>query len=356
MGLLLSILFSYVGAVELMFIVRDIVHKVGLHHERMKVNLLSSNSTSPSTSSSSCSLHDLQENLRKSIKATQERFCESDSVQIMADGIQYEQGYRILNANEQDLSKRWLEARASVTIQPTHEQAATSLRNDFVEATLAMTNDGQDNGFRRGDSLNNSISSVETAEEKRSTDSQINDNNSNRKMHLIDRSGEQNVDNENGEMVPNIHFDEYSQDYSHALDGMRQSQWKNDDMRRRKSYKVLAGGHSGDDILQRRRSENIDGETNNPWGELKPDSFHDNNLWKRERAMSIAENDELVVIVDEKSYQENFERESKPLNSFSVIENGNAIFNDNKTVRIASRLHYLLFAIFNVFIESFGNI
>lgn len=344
MGLLLSILFSYVGAVELMFIVRDIVHQVGLHHDQMKVNLLSSKSTS-SSSSSSCSLHDLQENLRKSVKSAQERLCESDSVQMMADGIQYEQGYRIPNANEQDISKRWLEARASVTIEPAHNQAATNLRNDFVKATVVMTNDGQNNGFRWGDSLSNSIVSVETVEEKRSTDSQIDDDNTNRKNHLMDSNNERIDDNENGEMVPNIHFDEYSQDYSHAFDGMRKNQSKNDDSRRRKSYKVFTGGHSGDDILQRRRSEDIDGEANNPWGELKPESFHDHNLWKRERAMSIAENDEMMVFVDENSYQEIFEKESKPLNSFTAIENGNAIFNDNKTVRIVSSFFLSLFFI-----------
>lgn len=333
MGLLLSILFSYVGAVELMIIVRDVVHQVGLHRDQMKVNLISSKSTS---SSSSCLLHDLQENLRKSIKSAHERLCESDSVQLMADGIQYEEGYRIPHANEQDISKRWLEARASVTTEPAHSFSSTNFRNHYVEATSAMTNDKQNDVNGRDDSFTNNISGVETTKEIRSNDSHIYNNNSNTANHLIGSESGSTDDNGTSKEVPNIHFDEYSQDYLHALDGMKKSQWKNDESRRRQSYKAFTGGHSGDDILQRRRSEDIDGETNNPWGELKPESFHDHNLWKRERAMSIAENDEMMVFVDEKSYPKIFGRESEPLNSFSSAENGNPTFNDNKTVRIVS--------------------
>lgn len=327
MGLLLSILFSYVGAVELMFVVRDIVHKISLHHDQLKLIRTLSGTTSPSSS-----LHDLQENLRKTIKSAQERLCENDSIQLMADGVQYEQGYRIPNADEQDISKRWLEARASLTIEPSHDLNTNHLESNCIEST---TNDEQsDDTLSKGDSLRSSSLSVKTVIENQKIDNQFENN---------DFNYEENVDDndEDDEELPSIYFDEYSDDYPHALDGVTKkiARKNNDEPRRRKSYKMFTGGHSGGDILQRRRSEDIDGETDNPWGELKPENFHDHSLWNRERTMSIAENEEMKAFVDGKSHQENSKRETKPLNSTSITDddeddNDNPTSNGNKTVRI----------------------
>lgn len=325
MGLLLSILFSYVGAVELMFIVRDIVHQIGLHRDQLKLNRILSGTTSPS--SSSCSLHDIQENLRKSIKSAQERLCESDSIQSMADGVQYNQGYRIQNADEQELSKRWLEARASLTIEPSHDLNTNHLESNCFESTA---NDEQSDDSK-GDSLRSSSLSVKTVIENHKIDNQHENNVNNNENHLIESD-----EDENNEKLPSIYFDEYS----HAMDGVTQKNArKSDESRRRKSYKMFTGGHSSGDILQRRRSEDIDGETDNPWGELKPEIFHDHSLWNRERAMSIAENDEMKAFVDGKPHQENFERKSRSLNSTLIAyddeeNNENPISNGNINVRI----------------------
>lgn len=301
MGLLLSILFSYVGAVEFMFIVRDVIHQVGLHHNQMKLKRSSTSNGLISTAIvSSSSLLDLQQNLRKSIKSAQERLHESDTVQSMEDGIQYEHGYRVLSADEENISKRWLEARASVTIEPEQLQQhsnANNLENNFV------TNKSDD-FLSENESLHSSSLSVDTVVELNTFKSSNNDddklaNVDGQQTHLINSS---QSNRNNDDEVPDIHFDEYSEAYLHALDGITKKSIRNNDdnSKRRKGFRNHS---SANEMLQRRRSEDVDGETDNPWGELKPENFHDDDLWKRERAMSIAENDEIQAIVKEKSYQ-----------------------------------------------------
>lgn len=280
---------------ELIFVVRDIVHQVGLHHERRKLNR-----------SASFTLLDLQQNLRKSIKSAQERLHETESIQLMADGVQYTEGYRVESENEGNNLNRWMEARASVTIEPLHNFKFNSLENN-CETNNLPTNTQNDYTFIKSESQHSSgILSEEPIKENRK----------NRNENEAD----------NDDFQPNIHFDEYSQDYLHALDSItKKGQRKSEESRRRKSYKMFMSGHSDDEILQRRRSEDIDGETDNPWGELKPESFHDDGLWKRERAMSIAENEETMAFVDDKLCHESFKREvKKPLHTIlKSIENQN---------------------------------
>lgn len=333
MGLLLSILFSYVGAVEMMFIVRDIVHQVGLHHERMKVNRSSSETTSSSLSSSPHSLHDLQQNLRKSIKSAQERLYDSDTVQSMEDGVRYEKGYRIPNAIEEDISKRWLEARASVTIEPpasssnlnhvkNNNNNHNNNNNNDRHIVVASDLNKSDDISSENDSLRSSSLSVETIIENKkfndNADIDGDDDDEGRQDHYSDQYDGIDLSDEPTDEVPNIHFDEYSKAYLHALDGVkRKTTLKNDELRRRKGFKynlaggLADGGGGGGGAFQRRRSEDIDGETDNPWGELKPEQFHDADLWKRERAMSIAEHDEIMAIMDEKAFREQFKRTTK---------------------------------------------
>lgn len=306
MGLLLSILFSYVGAVELMFIVRDIVHQVGLHHERMKLN-----QTSPKTTI--ISLLDLQNNLRKSIKSAQERLCETDSVHSMADGVLYEEGYRVLSEEEQNSSNNWLKARASITTEPSQSLKLSFKENCDGKAVTVNSCYQYDKLLCQDDSMRSSNLSVDTSS------FQI------EKNHLSD-----NIDRDE---VLDIHFDEYSQDYLHALDGATKKGYrKNEDSRRRKSCKIFTDGHLDGDITQRRRSE--DDATDNPWGELNPKSFHDDvdSLCRRERAMSIAENDEPEGFVDEKT-NSYYKRDPQILENISSIDNDNLFSSNNINVR-----------------------
>lgn len=317
---------------ELIFIVRDIVHQVGLHHEQMKLNQSPSKTTS--ASSSSFSLHDLQQNLRTSIKSAHERLHETESIQLMADGVQYEEGYRVPNDDEQNILNRWMEARASVTIE--HSLKSNSLENNCaVETTSAAAIDIQNDDMSIEDdcvTLRSSSLSVETVVEYQKNDDNRVDSDENTSKNTTHLTGVDDDDNSNDgdDVHQSIHFDEYSQDYLHALDGIaKKGQKKNEESRRRKSYKMFSAGHTGGDVLLRRRSEDIDGETDNPWGLLKPEKFHDESLWKRERAMSIQENEsiqenvEVMAFGDDKSCQENLKRELETLNSIPTAENKN---------------------------------
>lgn len=333
MGLLLSILFSYVGAVELIFVVRDIVHQIGLHHDLLEI----SRSTSVTKKSS---MRDLQEHIRKSIKSAQEQLIESDGIQSMADGIQYEQGYRISSSDEQDLSKRWLEARANATVQPAHSQWP----NGAAEHSYSVTPTNEEDSQRRSSSI-----SVETVVENRNAG----------KFSDANDLNEDEQPNNGNDAVTDIHFDEYSSDYMHALDGIKnQGQAKNDEMsRRRKNGKGFSNGNT-DEPFQRRRSEDIDGATDNPWGELRPESFHDATLWQRERAMSIAENEEMMAFADEQQYGKDFKREIKQLNSTLSIDNDHFMHDENKNVRdpfLFSDLCKYLFLWVGMFVVFLGE-
>lgn len=323
MGLLLSILFSYVGAVELMFVIRDIVHQVGLHRDDL-LEIGRSTSMVKITS-----LRELQENIRKSIKSAHEQLVETDGIQCMADGVQYEQGYRVSTTKEDDLSKQWFQARANATIvEPTPTQSPSNVAISYVTATVPTNDNNNIDSLRNqidGHRRSSSSISAETVVENRQLDNLID----------ADDLSNENYPNQSNDEIPDIHFDEYSSDYSHALDGIRnQGQAKYDEMsRRRKNYKGFSNDQTNES-LERRRSEDIDaGVVKNPWGELNPENFHDASLWQRERAMSIAENDEIMAFVDEEQYEKDFKRKTKQLNTTLSIDNNHYIHDENQNVR-----------------------
>lgn len=255
-----------------MFIVRDIIHQVGLHHEQMK-----------RASESPMTLADLQQNLRKSIKSARERLCDSDTVLAMADGIQYEQGYRVSgDEDETTTNNRWLELRANATVYQPQSQSQSSI----VDGRGLAIGKNDELPCSDNNSLYSSSLSVNTVVENNKYEKE---------------SADDNDERDDGDEVPAIHFDEYPEAHLHNLDGIKR---RTEATGRRKGGKLNAGH----DIMQRRRSEDIDGETDNPWGELKPESFHDDELWKRERAMSIAENDEIQAAAGDKGYKEYFRR------------------------------------------------
>lgn len=323
MGLLLSILFTYVGAVEMMFLVRDIVHQVGLHHDQMNVNRRSSSKDTYSSGSSTHVLNNLQQNIRKSIKLTHEQLCESDTVQSMVDGVRYEKGYRIPYVDEDDISKRWLEARANLVIEFGNDGHVNRVKNADNVVANEMAGDSNrriEDIYSEGDSLRSSSLSVETVIDKNEAakfhKNGNHNNKNNNKMgsrNPIENSGKIDavlLHEPNEEMPQNIHFDEYSKDHLYELDDVkRKTMHKMDETKRRKGLKFQSSGDGGaDGAIQRRQSEDIDGETENPWGELKPEQFHDAGLWKLERVMPIAENAEMKTISNENSYREQFKR------------------------------------------------
>lgn len=353
MGLLLSILFSYVGAVEMMCLVRDIVHQVSLHHDQMRVNRRSSSKSTSSSDSSIVALNDLQHDIRKSIKLTHERLCESDTVQSMVDGVRYEKGYRIPNDDEDDISKRWLENRANLAVEignDGHVNPVNHVNNVDNHIVVANEMAGDSNSrsediLSESDQLYGSSLIVETVIDKNEAaklhNNSFHNNNNNNNL------ASQSLNEPSDELPQNVHFDEYSNDHLYELDDdKRKPMHKMDENRRRKGLKIQSSGDGGaDGSFQRRRSEDIHGETDNPWGELKPEQFHDTDLWKRERAMSIAENDEMQTISNEIFYNEQFERTAGNF----IEDNENVSLNPKTCIHfVLFRLHFGLQRNFNV--------
>lgn len=299
-----------------MFIVRDIVHRVGLHHEKMKFNRNQSNATS--------TLHEIQEGLRKSIKEARIELYEADCIQSMADGIQYKEGYRIPASHEENLEKRWLESRAIASIEPSYiveaNAVVTSITNKNIQRTTDVT--------------------PPTDLQRRRSSSKITDSTDNEiaiDMIHLNGNGNRNC------ALANTHFDESTAhdnlcnvDSASTISScqQQQQQQQNDT----NMYSNTAGGgdssHLASEEFQRHRSEDIDSETNNPWGELRPENFHDADLWSRERAMSIAENDESIECVDEKSNNSNLKQNVKALAAQSHSSNGVRVVYSQDNVRV----------------------
>lgn len=356
MGLLLSIFFSYVGAVEIAFIVRDIVHQVGLHQRHIESNR-------------SCDgLQQIQQNIRNSLKLARSRSQSCDdvvdsTVQFMQDGVQYEDGYRVTSAEDVATAERWMEARsakASEKIERGNPSSDEECNVVSDHSTMSLPSSSQDNSTKtvlENESWNFVEMEKQQNESPRDEDDLSDDGD--RTSQLVSP-----ISSSVNEM-PDMHFDEYSDAQMRALDGIKQRPLvRNDGTKRRRAFKKSGSSTSSSDERQemrksreeelkmftsleeeefemikksdykplqyssepnlkakrhvrhhnrspmRRRNDSEDDEYDNdddyatrkrmagdavtdPWGDVKPEHFHDTELWKRERAMSIAENDGL---------------------------------------------------------------
>lgn len=355
MGLLLSVLFSYVGAIELVFILRDIVHQIGLHQQQLD-----------SINNNEDGLHRIQESLRKSISFSKKNeTADSENVHCMEDGVQYIDGYRVESESAQEASTQWQnrltelqEADAASKVEPFVPKAESAGSGSDEDANL-----GSDNSFQSSTGNN----SVKTVIERRldssvgedfeglspsetSTENLLGDN---LNTSITNSDGYLNDASESSE-IPDMTFQEYPEGYLQTLDGIKSRPLSRDaSSRRRRVFKTTNSSDSSD--MQRRASreeelqmftslEEEEFETVNhsdyapiqyssepnlkakhhirrhkrspvrrntedtevsssyrdsgnfeevtdPWGEVKPEHFHNRELWERERTMSIVEDD-----------------------------------------------------------------
>lgn len=358
MGLLLSIFFSYVGAVEIAFIVRDIVHQIGLHQQRIE-------------SDRSCDgLQQLQQNIRDSLNLARSRSesCDDDidsTLKYMQDGVQYENGYRVANAEDVTANTQWMEAR-SAKVSEERDRGNPSSDDEFAvvsdHSTISLPSSSQDDSTKTV-LENESWTFVEMEKQKNDSadtgyakSANFDEGHSDRTSQLT--SPTSSSVNE----IPDMHFDEYSDEQMRALDGIKQQPLvRNDGTRRRRAFKKSGSSTSSSDERQEMRKsreeelkmftsleeeefdliknsdykplqyssepnlkakrhlrhhnrspmrgrneseedDEYDKDTDfsqrkrnanagDPWGDVKPEHFHDTELWKRERTMSIAEND-----------------------------------------------------------------
>lgn len=362
MGLLLSVLLSYVGAVELAFIVRDIVHQIGLHQRRIESNR------------SYDELERIQQNLRDSLNLARSRSqsCKSDddvdaTIELMQDGVQYENGYRVSCAEDLAATARWVEARNAKINESLSSDDELNVLSDHSTHSLASSSQE---------------TSVKTVLENRNWDNVQRETKRNKSSPQSPNSGERLSDESDrtSQLVsptssllnemPDLHFDEYTDDQMRALDGIKQrSLVRNEGGRNRRAFRKSGSSTSSSDErqeLQKSRedelkmftsleeeefemirnsdykplqyssepnlkargymrshthnrspirrlnnsTEDTDGDAvdinsnaylvgsgsgsdtvGDPWGEVRPGHYRDSDLWKRERAMSIAEDD-----------------------------------------------------------------
>lgn len=385
MGLLLSIFFSYVGAVEFAFIVRDIVHQIELHQQHIEENR-------------SCDgLEQIQQNIRDSLILARSRSqsCTDDvnsaQMQLMQDGVQYENGYRVASTEDLAANKRWMEAR-NAKVNEDLEHGSPSPSDDDINvasdhSTLSLPS--QDNSSTKTVLENESWTFIEM--EKRQNQSATGYPQSLNDVDELSDTGERTSQlvsptSSSINEMPDIYFDEYSDAQMRALDGIKQRPLvRNDGTKRRRAFKKSTSSTSSseekrksreeelkmftsleeeefeaiknsdykplqyssepnlktkrhlrhhnrspmrrrhdsegdeydndDEYSIRKRNGDADDTINDPWGDVKPEHYHDTDLWKRERAMSIAENDDSANEDDDdtvdspsKAFQKNLVR------------------------------------------------
>lgn len=111
MGLLLSILLSYVGGIELAFVIRDLTHQVALHERRLK------RSTSLQDKDDDAELRRIQKGLRKSI--VNAALADIQDLQTMQDGVAYDNGYRVeVDQSGEQAASQWNDRRKELTEEP----------------------------------------------------------------------------------------------------------------------------------------------------------------------------------------------------------------------------------------------
>lgn len=317
MGLLLSVLFSYVGAVEFVFIVRDIVHQVDLHQRRLK----------ESNDESDDDLKRIQDSLRKSISVA--RRLESDNIQCMQDGVLYENGYRVDSVTED-----WIEVRRAIE----RGQDNVAERNG-VRRSAGSGDSGASGSPDLSSNSRNSGDTVIENDVKQSEQPAVGQGHAGESDESALRR------NSSSPEITDMHFDAYSDNYLRSLDGIKLKPMVRDEGgRRRRAFKRNQSGSSNSSVTslsreeelkmftsleeeefedlrnsnytpmqytsdpnltqgsrRRKRSPAVDPnrrssttaeEVIDPWGDVKPEPIRDSDIWKRERATSIAEADD----------------------------------------------------------------
>lgn len=270
MGLMLSLLFSYVGAVELAFAVRDIAHQVCLHNEQKQ----------EPQADDAAELRRIQISLRRSIREAQQAEI-SPEEQVMQDGVVYENGYRVQepSGREQLATDRWTQRRKELSDEETNnetnnERNAPQIhledvdRLNYTEEQLAVMDGVKFRPIVRDDGSGRRKAFKKRQQSSSSTSSGEPNQRSSREDEL--------------KMFTSLEEEELrSQDYSPI-------QYSSDPKISKKSHR------------RHKRSPGRDGvregsdEEGDPWGNLQPKNFHDHDLWKRERASSIVEETEDV--------------------------------------------------------------
>lgn len=236
MGLLLSVLFSYVGAIELAFVVRDIYHQVDVHQQRLQngdyepsntddeelkriqnalrssLAALTLDDETPATEDEHVTDDDELKRIQNSLRSSlvEVSSAEDQNAEQMQDGVQYDNGYRIVTDDsgyDESAAERWNQRRKEL-IDADEESSSPSAALIKSERTI------NENASKTESQLNKSSRPIHL-DAKQSEDSSSHE--------PISQQSSVSVD------MPDIHFDEYERSDANdpnseqlrALDGIK---------------------------------------------------------------------------------------------------------------------------------------
>lgn len=235
MGLLLSVLFSYVGAIELAFVVRDIYHQVDLHQQRLQngedvqsniddeelkriQNALRSSlaaltlaDETPATEDEPVTDDDELKRIQNSIRSSlvEASSAEDQNAEQMQDGVQYENGYRVVTDDsgyDEATAERWNQRRKElITADEEISPSEALIKSERTINETASKTESQSNKSSRPNHLD-----AKESEESSS-------------YAPISQQSSVSID------MPDIHFDEYERsdakdpnsEHLRALDGIK---------------------------------------------------------------------------------------------------------------------------------------
>ncbi|XP_037035748.1 leupaxin isoform X6 [Bradysia coprophila] len=253
MGVMLSVLCSYMGAIELVFIVRDVTHQLALHQMRSR------------NGEEQSDISVLQNRIRASISALET--VDTESVEQMQDGVSYQNGYRIENERSvQEAAQQWDERRkamcvaeVNVTLDSQHKSTVSQANGIQNERTKNLNDEpNEQNNYRP--IVRDDRTGRRKAFKKRNSSSSSSDS--------IRLSREEEL-----KMFTSLEEEEY----------------------RNSSFTPISYSNASPANSQKiadppfHEKQKFDAEA---WGNRKPSNYHDSALWKRERATSIVEESE----------------------------------------------------------------
>ncbi len=245
---MLSVLCSYMGAIELVFIVRDLTHQLAMHQMRLKNGERKQSDISV-----------LQDKIKASIDALET--VELESVEQMQDGVLYKNGYRIDNEKLiNDVAQQWDERRKVMCV------AEVSTLESLPNSTVSNGN-GIRNEFNFDDEPNEKNNYRPIVRDDRTERRKA----FNKKRHSSSSSDSIRLSREEElKMFTSLEEEEYK---NSSLPPIGHSSTN--------SHKSIDSSFH--------EKQKYDAEA---WGNKKPSNYHDSELWKRERATSIVEEKE----------------------------------------------------------------
>lgn len=309
---MMSILFSYVGAVEVALVVRDVTHQVCLHNEQLQDD------------SADQRLGKLQAGLRRSIRqATQAEIAADEH--LMQDGVAYENGYRLVEQTRGDraAAERWQRKRQELSSSGSDDalehrgerKAGTSSKHltakrseETISPQSSMSADMPSGGGVHFDDDHEGGSGKYRPI--------VRDDGSGRRRAFKKRQQQSSASSTSSGDAPQSRTsreDELKMFTSleeEEFEAMRRNeytpmQYASGDlsMKAARRPQHQQQHHSHRSSRNRRSpdgaqpsatygSDEGDNNENEPWGDVRPKHFHDSDLWRKERAQSIVEEHE----------------------------------------------------------------